>query len=182
MIRINLLPHARAKKTRQQALLWYQILFSGGLVLLLLLVMGSVWFFLNSQIRHMQGQAVAFESRMQQLHHTMGEVQNYEQDKKVFEERIQVIQQLKINQTGPVRLLNQISHSLPVRVWLVSLKQNDRVVSLEGMSLTNTELVDFMDRLSQSGLFSDVQLLESRQESEKNVPVYKFRIHCTLAA
>jgi type IV pilus assembly protein PilN len=80
-----------------------------------------------------------------------------------------------------VYLLDQVSRNLPSRVWLIALTQQGKNVGIEGKAMTNSELVDFIDNLKRSKFFSDIQLLESRQTVDGNVPIYNFKLNCTMA-
>jgi len=62
------------------------------------------------------------EIRLKEIKEKVKEVENYERDKKTYEEKIAIIQNLKKSQRGPVHVIDEISRMLPDRVWLVSLK------------------------------------------------------------
>jgi len=181
MIKINLLSQLRAKKVKKQVEVQYQLWLFGGFLLVLIMVLGYFWFYLNDRLHTLQGEKVSLEQNLAVLKQKVKEVESYEKDKKIFEEKIRVIQQLKLNQGGPVHLLDQLSRNLPPRVWLMGLTQQGKNVAIEGKAMTNSELVDFIDNLKRSKFFSDIQLLESRQAVEGNVPIYNFKLNCTMA-
>jgi type IV pilus assembly protein PilN len=181
MIKINLLSQLRAKKVKKQAEVQYQLWLFGGFLAVLILVLGYFWFYLNDRIDTLQGEKVAMEKNLAILKQKVKEVENFEKDKKIFEDKIKVIQQLKLNQSGPVHLLDQVSRNLPSRVWLIGLTQKEKTVGIEGKAMTNSELVDFIDNLKRSKFFSDIQIVESRQTVEGNVPIYSFKLNCTMA-
>lgn len=180
MIKINLLPHLKAKRAKRQTVVQYQMMLLVGLLVVIVGGLGYFWFYLDNRVEALQGQQMALNNRLNALKAKVQEVENFERDKKSFEEKIEIIRQLKVNQGGPVQLLDQVSRSLPTRVWLVKMSQRGNQLAIEGKALTNSVLVDFIDQLKQSNLFSDVQLLESRQIQEKDVPVYNFRLNCLI--
>ena len=181
MIKINLLSQLKAKKIKKQAEVQYQLWLFGGFLLVLIMVLGYFWYYLDDRLQTLQGEKVAMEKQLAVLRQKVKEVENFEKDKKIYEEKINVIQQLKLNQAGPVHLLDQVSRSLPSRVWLIGLTQQGKSVAIEGKAMTNSELVDFIDSLKRSKFFSDIQLLESRQTTDGNVPIYNFKINCIMA-
>lgn len=181
MIKINLLPQLRAKKVKKKAEIQYQLWLYGGFMVFLVMVLGYFWFYLNDRLKTLQAERTAMQQELAVLADKVKEVEGFEKDKKNFEEKIKVIQQLKSNQSGPVRLLDQVSRSLPSRVWLVGLSQTSKSVSIEGKAITNSELVDFIDNLKRSKFFSNIEILESRQVTESGVPIYSFKLNCTLA-
>ncbi|MFQ5543727.1 MAG: PilN domain-containing protein, partial [Nitrospiria bacterium] len=93
---------------------------------------------------------------------------------------IQIIRQLRKNQSIPVYLLDEISKRLPERVWLINLTERSGIVDLSGKATTNSEIVDFINNLKEASLFKDVQILESRQKQEGNVTIYSFRLKWSI--
>ena len=177
MIRINLLPTKRARKpVTLQLGVGSNLLVGVGIVVAVFLLEGLTWYWLNAKTHSLQQEKLSAEKELVLLRKKVKEVENYEKDKKTFENRIAVIQQLKKNQRGPVRILDRISYELPEGVWLTSLSQAGQGINLDGMAMTNEALVRYVNNLKQSKLFTDVQLIESRQATESNVPVYKFQM------
>ena len=182
MIKINLLPQLRAKKVKKQIEIQYQQWLFSTLLVVLILVLGYFWFYLNERIQSLENEKISMTQSLNVLKEKVKEVESFESDKKIFEAKIKIIQQLKLNQGGPVHLLDQVSRNLPARVWLIGLAQQGNAVTIEGKAMSNSELVDFIDNLKRSKYFSDIQLLESRQGIESNVPIYNFKLNCMMAA
>jgi type IV pilus assembly protein PilN len=177
MIRINLLP---TKKTRKPMTLQLGVrsnfLLGLGVIIAVLLLEGLTYYWLDSSIRNLESQKLTAERELVVLKKKVQEVENYEKDKKTFEDRIEIIQKLKKNQRGPVKILDQVSHELPEGVWLTNLSQAGQNISLDGIATTNESLVRYVNNLKRTRLFTDVQLIESRQATEGNIPVYKFQM------
>jgi type IV pilus assembly protein PilN len=76
--------------------------------------------------------------------------------------------------------LDDLSQSLPDRVWLTSLLEQSGKVELEGKAVTNAEIVEFINNLKASRHIREILLIESRQVTENGVPVYNFKLKCTL--
>jgi type IV pilus assembly protein PilN len=76
--------------------------------------------------------------------------------------------------------LDELSRSLPDRVWLTSLVEQSGKVDLEGKAVTNAEIVDFINNLKASRYIREILLIESRQVTEDGVPVYNFKLKCML--
>jgi len=177
MIRINLLPSRRARRTMTLRVGFQSTgIFVVGVVVLVLLIEGLSWYWLQTRLRDLRQEKLTAERELVVLKKKVKEVENYEKDKRVYEDRIAVIQKLKKNQQGPVRILDRISFELPDQVWLTSLTQAGEGITLDGMAMTNAALVKYVNNLKQSLLFTDVQLLESRQTTDFNMAVYKFQI------
>jgi type IV pilus assembly protein PilN len=151
-------------------------MIAAAVVVLILLSEAGIWYGFHTSILDLKARKTAAERELVVLKKKVQEVENFEKDKKVYEERIGIIQTLKKNQRGPVRILDRISQELPNKVWLTSLVQNGDGITLEGMAIANEDLVQYVNNLKQSRLFTDVQLIESRQAAEGTVAVYKFQL------
>ena len=183
MIKINLLPVARAKKTApiDEAILQIGI----GLAVMVVALAGSGyrWHLLETEIAQ---QTVAKENKtkeLEELKKQVTEVENYEKNKKLLEDKNRIIEQLRKNQAGPVRLLDYLSQSLdPLKVWLTSVDEGSADVTINGRALSNDDIVEFAKNLRQVNYFSSVLLEESRQTLEDEVTVYQFKIKLKVKA
>ena len=96
-----------------------------------------------------------------------------------------LIEQLRRNQTGPVRLLDEISRALPPMVWLTSLEQSSdgREVAIEGRCVALTGLSDLIAGLEASSYFHrsvDVVSTETEVISEGGGELIAFGIKATF--
>ena len=176
MIKINLLGSQRAKKTKKKVALESQLIWGGLLSLFLILAWFIGWRLLDNKVVHLQAEKTMASSELALLKTQVKEVENYEADKRMVREKIEIIQQLRKNQSMPVYLLSEISKRLPDRVWLISLSEKSGMVDLSGKATTNSEIVDFINNLKAASSFKDVQILESRQKKEGDITIYSFRL------
>jgi type IV pilus assembly protein PilN len=175
MIKINLLP-TKKKPPKKVIDLQQQLLL--GLLLIVLVVMG-MWFFWNRQankIAALEKAKTVAEERMREQENVLKEVKNVEEERRKYTEKIGIIQQLKKNQEGPVRLLDEISNALPLGVNVASLNASSNTINIEGEAFTNDDIVRFVDNLKASRLFSDVTLLETSQAKREGIDVYKYKL------
>jgi len=182
LIKINLLPVKRAaKKTKTPAdEAMMQLGIGLGVTLIFLGACGYRWQMLVDEVT-LQSQAKETKTKeLDALKKKVEEVEGYEKKKRLLEDKIRVIEQLRKNQGGPVRLLDYLSQGLdPVKVWLTSM-EGDTQVMVVGRALTNDDIVEFIKNLQQSNYFSSVTLQESVQALEDGVTVYSFRISMTV--
>ena len=140
LIRINLLTEAKAAAARKKAPLLptgaqlNNFLFFGGigLGLLYVLIMGLT---LVSRRSALQEEIVKARLEADRLKSIIEEVKEYEDKKASLEAKIQLINSLKTNQKGPVRLMDEISKALPDLVWLTSLDVTGNQISMKGKTL-----------------------------------------------
>jgi Tfp pilus assembly protein PilN len=102
----------------------------------------------------------------------------YEQQKQALQNRINVIEQLRHNQIGPVELLNSIIDAVPERpdLWLESLTQKGSQVHLEGYAMTVDIISDFIAALNRTGYFQSVDLEYFTGEQR----AVKFSLNCMV--
>ncbi|MBI1824323.1 MAG: PilN domain-containing protein [Nitrospirae bacterium] len=176
MIKINLLGAPTAKKVRKASQAQSQIILGGIILLVSLLVTLYGWHWLNNKIALLNEEKGKKDKELVALKEKVKEVENLESVKKALEEKVKIIDQLKKNQSGPVHLLDELSKSLPDRVWLISFTEQNGSVDLDGKAMSNAELVAFVWNLSHTPLFSNVQLIESRSANEGNTEVFSFKM------
>ncbi|MEK7871196.1 MAG: PilN domain-containing protein [Nitrospirota bacterium] len=180
MIKINLLPTKKAKRVKKEAEIQYQ-LFGGVAVLMVsVLTCGYLWFSTNTKISALEKEKIDRETQLSDLKKKVKEVENYEKDKKVLEDKNRVIGQLQKNKQGPVLLLDEMAKNTPPRVWIVSLNEQGGVLDIDGKALTNIDIVEYINNLRSSKYFADLHLIESRQGSEGGLEVYQFKLKSRL--
>ncbi|HEX2455071.1 MAG TPA: PilN domain-containing protein [Vicinamibacterales bacterium] len=87
-------------------------------------------------------------------------------------------QQLRRGQNGPVHLLDEISKSLPDRLWLTEMTQKGDDFVISGMTTSLTGLSDFVGNLESSNWFKKpVDIVDSQVTTDpKNGDIFKFSI------
>ncbi len=173
MIRINLLPEMRKKKPLALPTIFVPGAIITGVAILVLVVFA---FHLNSKISVLQADKSTKEKRLSELQADLKEVENYERDNKAFREKNRIIEQLKKNQSVPLRLLDEVSRRLPKGVWLTALSDKKGKVNINGYAFTNTDLVTYVQNLKGSKYIGDVLLVESRQTTLQKFSIYKFKL------
>jgi type IV pilus assembly protein PilN len=176
MIKINLLPYQKSVKVKRQQTLEVQLMGGGVALVLVALFLGFVWWSLNVNIEEQRDKKTSMTAQLEVLKKKVKEVRDVEQKKKLVEEKIAIIDQLKKNQHGPVRILDELSRYLPDRVWLISLTQQGELFDLNGRATTNFEIVDYIKNLKLSPYISGVELVESREGSEGGLSIYDFKL------
>lgn len=178
MIKINLLGVPRARKAKKRAEGRSQLFIGASLVVVTLLGTGYFWIVLKQRVSNLYQEKQKMDIRLAQIKNKVKEVENFEKDKAVFEEKIRVIEQLRKNQSGPVHILDEVSRSLPERVSLTNLTNQANTVDLEGRAASNAAIVEFIANLNKSVYFADVELIESREIKESDLMVYGFKLKC----
>ena len=145
MIRINLLP-VRAVKKREMG---RQILALFAVVLLGAGVGNYLWFSDRDGVVQKQASALAAtKARIAELDKTIGEVKNINARKVEVEKKLAVLDELRRGRSGPVRLLDALSTSLPKKAWLKSFTEERGAVKLAGSAVSHDEVAELMRNLN----------------------------------
>jgi len=189
MIKINLLPEKEKKKARvaipkivipKMTIPGVPTLPMSVVSFITLIVLGFLWVSIENKISVRNAEKKTKEKTLSELKAKVKEVEYYERDNKNFEEKTNIIEQLRKAQSGPVRLLDEISTGIPERVWLSSLNESGGTVNIEGLAFSNSDIVLFVNNLKDSKYLTDVFLIESKQTSQEKLSVYQFRMICKV--
>ena len=169
MIRVNLLSEARAAAARRKAPAMpsgaklNNLLFIGGILagILYIAIMGLV---LTSKRRHLDQEIGKARLEAERLRSIIEEVKGYEDKKASLEAKIKLINDLKTNQKGPVRLMDEISKALPDLVWLTSLDVSGNQVTMRGRTLSPNAVSTYLENLKKSPFFAEPVFRNLRQE------------------
>lgn len=175
MIKINLLP--TKKKAPKKVIDLQQQLFLAVLVIVLTMIL--MWFFWKRQrdlIATLEKEKITAEARVHEQENMLKEVKNVEEERKKVSEKIDIIEKLKKNQAGPVRLLDELSKALPKGVNIVSLTESNNNINIEGTGFSNDDIVRFVENLKASRFLSDVNLLETSQAKQENIDIYRYKL------
>lgn len=175
MIKINLLP-TKKKPPKKVIDLQQQLLLAVLVIVFSIIVMAYFWKRQENLIASLEQDKVTAEARVRKQDAMLKEVKNVEEEQKKVAGKIEIIEKLKKNQEGPVRLLDEISKALPLGVNLVALAQTDNKISIDGTAFTNDDVVRFVDNLKASNFLVDVKLLETMQVKQAGIDTYKYKI------
>jgi len=171
MIRINLLATERKTEKKRAAVApgvlqayLFLGLFGGGA----LLVAAGLYWIKSSAIAELDGQIAQAEQRQQQLQAIKRQVDEFEAKKRLLEQKVKVIEDLRTQQTDAVHLMDELSKALPDFVWLTQMQQTGNTIRLQGQSNSISAVADYMSNLQASGWFPSVDL-EQTQEQNNNV-------------
>ena len=188
MIRINLLAVERErtkkkKKTTRVAIPAAQRVTIGATVILLATVIGLFWWFwsLRQLSAKLDVEIARAEVETRQLRSVLTQVQKFEARKGQLQQRVTLIEQLRKGQWAPVRVLDDISRSVPERLWLTDMTQSGSDYTLNGFATTMTALTDFVAGIESTKWFKrPVEIIDSQVTSDaKTGDLVKFVIKAT---
>lgn len=173
MIKVNLAPSKKKKKQKPvpSFAIYGIILFVASC-----LILGYVTFFFKSRVSERQAKVKENEVRIAELKQKIKAVEDFERLNKTFQQRRDIIEELGRNKSRPVKILDEISAQLPVGVWLTGMDVKGTDISLSCVAFSNTDVVNYVNNLKNSKIFSDVYLQESILAKSGSTPVYTFKM------
>jgi type IV pilus assembly protein PilN len=175
MIRINLLGVER--KQARKATPTFDIgqrLTAACSLILVAGALGIGWWYwsLTQASAKMDRDLEAAQAEATRLKSLLVEVQQFEARRGQLQQRVQLIEQLRSDQSVPVQLLDHVSRSMPEMLWLTSMVQDGPAVTIQGRSTTLIALSDFVGNLGTSPLLlKPIEIMNSEVENVSAVQV-----------
>jgi len=193
MIRINLLAVDRERAKRRPSggpsgpqLTQQRITLACSLILVLTLLGIGWWYWsLKLQSDRIEDDIVTSQKETARLRTLIQQVQTNDARRAQLQQRVALIEELRKGREGPVRMLDEISRSLPDMLWLTEVKQQGADLTITGRCTSLTALSDFVDNLKLGGYFKPVEILDSQVESTQPAGgggLTRFSIKATFVA
>ena len=144
----------------------------------LLVGLGVLAFFfltLRGTINDNEAQIAEARKKVEELKEIIRQVEEFERKEAELKKKIQVIQELKDNQRGPVDTMDAISRSLPDLLWLDRMDMRGERVTLTGRAFNWNAIATFIQNLDDSPTFGEPNLRDINQSRD----VFNFGIELT---
>jgi Tfp pilus assembly protein PilN len=134
-----------------------------GLIIIVLagiaLVLAAGWWFITDRTLANRKQQVAVRAaEAAKLEAIIKEVEDFQKRKDSLQNRIDLINRLKQNQKGPVRIMDQISRDLPDLVWLDKMSVAGNHIVLNGRSLNPNAIANYVENIKNDPYFEEPEL------------------------
>ena len=181
MIRINLLGRTRPKATRTavplEATLQY-VLLAISLVVSCGALYGH-YLLLDRENTKVAAHIVKQKGEKARLEQLKVQVDNFEKQKAILQQRISVIETLQRNRTGGQELLDAIANTVSRTdtLWLTSVERKGDALTIMGSAGSLNAVANYITQLKRSGYFQTVEIKESHQEeANKTVEIFDFSL------
>ena len=172
MIRINLLAVERERtKTRVFISAAQRVTIAASFILIGTAALIGWWFWsLQQQSTRVDEELARADAETRQVRSVLEQVRKFEAQKAVLQQRVSLIEQLRKGQSVPVHLLDEISKSLPERLWLNELSQTGAEFTMAGTTDSMTAVSDFVANLEATQWFrKPVEIVDSQVQSDPKV-------------
>jgi len=116
------------------------------------------WYLETRKLDAVKEQAALKQDEATKLESIIKDVENYQKRKDNLQKRIDLINQLKQNQKGPVRVMDRISQDLPDLVWIDHMTMSGGLVTLNGRGLNPTAVALFVENIKNDPVFEEPNL------------------------
>lgn len=144
MILINLLPHREAARKRRREVFYASL---GASALAGCLIAGTVYLWYVAQISDQRDQNVVLQKEITRLEGQIKDIATLQAEIAALRARQQAVEDLQADRNMPVHLMNELVKQLPDGVYVTSLKQENQVISLQGMAQSNERVSELLRNL-----------------------------------
>jgi type IV pilus assembly protein PilN len=164
MIKINLISEAPtaavAKKKRPEFSLGAK---QGDIILITVLaisvaVCGTWWFILKSKRAELKETVRQKTVERDELQPYIDKVEELEAKRALLKRKVDVINDLKNKQRGPVRIMDEVSRALPDLVWLTKLELSGNNIKLTGEAMDENAVANYYSNLDASPFFEEPEV------------------------
>jgi type IV pilus assembly protein PilN len=189
MIRINLLgaPKPKNKRSSMPTVTLEMGEPSSPKIKILLVVVlaaavnGGFWMKLDKQKKDIATKTATAEEQNRKLADVKQKYLERQRQANSYKRRVDVIDQLRANQAGPVNLLNTIGDTInsTEAVWLSTMKDEGASVDIEGMALSTDAVAALIENLQKTKYFRNIEIKETYQdETYKEMQAFQFILTC----
>jgi type IV pilus assembly protein PilN len=193
MIRINLLGGAKPKGKKGPAIsmpsfdlgdLGGPMIQVAGVLLIAVAINAGYWYQLDREKKSIEVKARVAEQKNRELAEIKAKYLERQKQADSYKRRVDVIDQLRSNQTGPVNLLSMIGDTVngTEAVWLVSMQDQGASVAIDGTALSSDAVANLISNLQKTGYFRNIEIKETSQDSAvKDMQAFQFTLTCEKA-
>ena len=144
MILINLLPHREAARKRRREAFYAAL---GVSAVAGLLIAGGVYLWYAAQISSQQDKNMVLQNEITKLEAQIKDIATLQAEITALRARQQAVEDLQADRNMPVHLLNELVKQLPDGVYVTNLKQENQVVSIQGVAQSNERVSELLRNL-----------------------------------
>lgn len=174
MAHINLLPwREELRKQKQKEF----ITTAAGSAVFAIVLVFAAHMFVNGKIDYQKERNNFIQSEIDILSKRIGRIKELESMKQGLLARMNVIQDLQSSRPESVHLMDELVRSLPDGVFLNSLTQKNKSLTMEGIAQSNARVSDYMRNIDTSEWFSDphLDLIRTTENNRRRIANFTLR-------
>jgi Tfp pilus assembly protein PilN len=132
---------------------------------------------LDADLTRIKEQAANMTKKLADTKKFQDQKKELEANKAEVDRKLEAIRKLSLERDVPVRILTQLSSSIPREVWLSELKVDRQDILFKGDAVDFSQVSEFMKNLATIELFDGVRLQNTQQgRDEFGLDIAKFEI------
>jgi Tfp pilus assembly protein PilN len=139
------------------------------------------WYRLDHQGKAIAAQMKTAEQKNRELADVKARFLERQTQADAYKRRVDVIDQLRANQAGPVNLLAMMGETVnnTEAVWLTQMDDTGSSVNVEGTALSTDAVANLIANLQKTGYFRTVEIKETYQDEQiKDMQAFQFTLTC----
>jgi len=176
MIRINLLKaEAKAPVIEEVRVKGRKLPVSPSLALgLVIILIAAFAFFLTNSINKEKTLLSVAQDEKSKLGNVEAKLITVEAQRTIIIKKINLINELKSFREVALRIMDEISKTIPDWVWLDEVTCDKKQIQIKGKALSNKLIADYISNLEASPTFEKVDLISSIQQTRGGERVLEF--------
>jgi Tfp pilus assembly protein PilN len=139
------------------------------------------WYHLNQESKAIAEHMKVAEQKNRELADVKARYLERQTQANNYKRRVDVIDQLRSGQAGPVTLLAMLGQTVNTTeaVWLSKMDDQGASVNLEGTALSADAVANLIANLQKTGFFKNVEIKETYQDEQiKDMQAFQFTLTC----
>jgi Tfp pilus assembly protein PilN len=153
---------------------------SSLIFLLLVIVLGAILYLQRQAFSREEELLATARAEKVKLQYVTAKLEEQKKLKASLERKINLINDLRSQQDSAVRIMDQLSRSLPDWVWLTEVTFDNKGLQIKGKALSNNLIADYMTSLENSPVFVNVSLITSTQKRTQRNEYLDFSLSAAL--
>ncbi len=191
MIKINLLENSKGKGKRGGSSPVMPTMEMGDMgspklkILVIVVIVGlanlGYWYRLDHLSKEIDSKVKVADQKNRELADVKARFLERQNQANVYKRRVDVIDGLRQNQTGPVNLMAMMGETVnnTEAIWLSKMDDQGANVSLEGTALSADAVANLIANLQKTGFFKNVEIKETFQDEQiKEMQAFQFTLTC----
>ncbi|MFT7775136.1 PilN domain-containing protein [Roseateles sp.] len=152
MILINLLPYREERRKRRKTAFFAGLgaaaLVGAGVVVAIFLLLQFLTTEQQARNQYIQNEISRLEAQIKDIAELKTEIDS-------LKSRQRAVEDLQTDRNTPVQLLNDLARLAPEGVYLTAIRQDSKVVTVNGIAQTNERVSEFLRNVSRSSEWLD---------------------------
>ena len=179
MIRVNLLPHRQIRREARQREFGLMALFS-AIAAVAAVFMGYT--VINAKVESQLERNQRLDTAIIKLDKEIADIKDLKDQISAMLERKQVVENLQTNRSQSVLVFDELSRQMPEGMYLKTIKQEDNVITLDGVADTNARVATLVRNFNASNWMEAPVLVEIKAVTANNQKQNVFTLKVNLKA